>query len=154
MLPRIRPKQTPLEHMQAPSAPEPGVPRRRRQHTQARRNTVVAVACQPCQRRKHKCDGERPTCKPCLARNRSDCAYDSDGDQRRTSALKSRIETLSRQVQDLQDILTGIAVDPNSHQACATARQLADDGFLNTAQVAHTLRTQQHQPPGVADKWR
>ncbi|OJD37374.1 fungal specific transcription factor domain-containing protein [Diplodia corticola] len=139
MLPSIRPKQGPVDGVQAPPHPAAN---RRRQSAQAKRKTVVAVACQPCQRRKHKCDGERPTCTPCLARNRSDCAYDAEGDQRRTSALKGRIETLSRQVDDLKDIVTAIAVDPAPQRACETARQLAADGFLNTAQAAHALRAQ------------
>ncbi|KAB2580377.1 Nitrogen assimilation transcription factor [Lasiodiplodia theobromae] len=145
MLPSLQPKQqhgmqTPVNTPATDSSPG----RRRRLSGQPKRKTVVAVACQPCQRRKHKCDGERPTCTPCLARNRTDCAYDADGDQRRTSALKSRIETLSRQVEDLKDIITGIAVDPDPQRACATARQLAADGFQNTTQVAQDLRTHRH----------
>ncbi|KAH7057264.1 hypothetical protein B0J12DRAFT_697136 [Macrophomina phaseolina] len=122
--------------------PEPDLSRRRKS-THAKRSIITHVACQPCQRRKHKCDGQRPICTPCLARNRGDCAYDAAGDQRRTTALKTRIQDLSRQAEDLKTIVRGIAAAPDRDAAFATARLLAAEGFAQAADVANAFRLEQ-----------
>lgn len=126
-----------------------------------KRSKVTLVACQPCQQRKHKvrwdpprhrwrsgadvyaagqCDGARPVCSQCAARKRSDCAYDAAGDQRRTSALKQRIRDLETHARDLQDIVAGIGSATDKETATAMARQLADEDFRRTAEVAQALR--------------
>ncbi|KAF9640191.1 hypothetical protein BFW01_g11997 [Lasiodiplodia theobromae] len=71
---------------------------------------------------------------------RSDCAYDAAGDQRRTSALKQRIHNLERHTRDLQDIVASIGSATDKEAATAVARQLADEGFRRTAEVAQALR--------------
>lgn len=127
----------------------------------SKRSKVTLVACQPCQHRKHKvsrtqpdpvrdvelthlrddqCDGARPVCSQCRARKRPDCTYDAAGDQRRTSALKQRILELERQTRDLQDVVVGIGSATDKDAAIAIARQLADNGFQRTAEVAQALR--------------
>ncbi|KAF4313878.1 hypothetical protein GTA08_BOTSDO00387 [Botryosphaeria dothidea] len=105
-----------------------------------KRTNVTPVACQSCQQRKHKCDGTRPVCTPCLVKKRPGCAYDAAGDQRRTSALKQRIRHLETEVDDLKDIIMGIGSTADENAAVTLARQLATARFRATADVAHTLR--------------
>ncbi|KAK7721527.1 hypothetical protein SLS57_005207 [Botryosphaeria dothidea] len=105
-----------------------------------KRSNITPVACQPCQQRKHKCDGARPVCTPCVVKKRSDCTYDAAGDQRRTSSLKQRIRDLETQVDDLKDIITGIGCAGDSNAAAALAHQLAHARFRTTAEVVRSLR--------------
>ncbi|KAB2569056.1 Nitrogen assimilation transcription factor nit-4 [Lasiodiplodia theobromae] len=153
--PLLQPKQrstSPAEPSRGPAElGAPDLALNRRNAPQNKRKSVVAVACRPCQRRKHKCDGQRPTCTRCLTGNRTDCTYDADGDQRRTTALKSRIQSLSRQVDDLKDIVRGIAAAVDHDQAHATARQLADQAFLNTSEIAEAFRNATVHTSAISD---
>lgn len=74
-------------------------------------------------------------------KERPGCAYDAAGDQRRTSALKQRIRNLETEVDDLKDIIMGIGSTADENAAVTLARQLATARFRATADVAHTLRT-------------
>ncbi|KAH7012023.1 hypothetical protein B0J12DRAFT_706023 [Macrophomina phaseolina] len=105
-----------------------------------RRTHITPVACQPCQQRKHKCDGARPICTPCVARQRTDCFYNVAGDQRRTTSLKQRIRDLESQTQGLKDILAGISRANDHDAAIELAQQLVANDFRNTQEVSHTLR--------------
>ncbi|KAH7053501.1 hypothetical protein B0J12DRAFT_698679 [Macrophomina phaseolina] len=131
--------------------PEPGLSRRPKS-TQSKRSIITHVACQPCQRRKHKCDGQRPVCTSCLAKSRDDCAYDATGDQRRTTALKTRIQDLRRQAEDLKDIVRGIVAAPDHEAAFATARMLVAEGFTHTADIANAFRTEQANEESVSEQ--
>lgn len=84
-------------------------------------------------------------------RNRTDCTYDVDGDQRRTNALKSRIQTLSKEIEDLKDIIRGVASAADLDQARATVHQLADQSFLNTAEVADAFRAATFIAPAASE---
>ncbi|KAK7731441.1 hypothetical protein SLS57_001380 [Botryosphaeria dothidea] len=121
--------------------PEPALSRRQ-QPTQGKRNGITHIACRPCQRRKQKCDGRRPVCSPCRKKP-SDCLYDAESDQRRTTALKARIQDLNKETEDLKDIVKGIATAPNRDAALAAARTLAATGFRQTANVADAFRKEQ-----------
>ncbi|KAF4310461.1 hypothetical protein GTA08_BOTSDO13985 [Botryosphaeria dothidea] len=114
---------------------------RRRRPTQTKRGIITNVACQPCQRRKYKCDGQRLVCTPCLVRRRSDCVYDATADKRRTTALKARIQHLSKQAEDLEDIVRGIAAASDPGVAFATVRQLVAEGFAQAADTDGALAT-------------
>lgn len=90
-------------------------------------------------------------CTPCLARRRSDCVYDATADKRRTTALKARIQHLSKQAEDLEDIVRGIAAASDPGVAFATVRQLVAEGFAQAADVACTFR-QEHSGGGEEEE--
>lgn len=81
-------------------------------------------------------------CSPCRKKP-SDCLYDAESDQRRTTALKARIQDLNKETEDLKDIVKGIATAPNRDAALAAARTLAATGFRQTANVADAFRKEQ-----------
>lgn len=93
-------------------------------------------------------------CTPCLGKRRSDCVYDATADKRRTTALKARIQHLSKQAEDLEDIIRGIAAASDPGVAFATVRQLVAEGFAQAADVAGTFR-QEHSggEEGQASQW-
>ncbi|QDS74556.1 hypothetical protein FKW77_007915 [Venturia effusa] len=105
-----------------------------------RRTKVTAVACQPCQRRKSKCDGQRPICSACnTKRSESECHYDSAGDQRRTSSLKERIQAKEREVRDLKTIIRTICADPSTVDLVRERLVLND--FSHSCDIANLFRT-------------
>lgn len=62
-----------------------------------KRANCVRAACLPCQKRKAKCSGERPTCEACTARDLS-CSWDSTDGLTRTADLKRRIQEAEERV--------------------------------------------------------
>lgn len=152
-------------------ATTPGQPSK----TLPKRMQITAVACQPCQQRKSKvgcdtlqqaaqrdetdvnavqCDGIRPICSSCVAKRRTDCAYDAAGDQRRTAALKQRIRALEKQAVDLKAIISGICLSTDKDAAILVALQLQADEFRSLDQAASTLRIQGFEDGSVDQSYR
>ncbi|EON61493.1 hypothetical protein W97_00708 [Coniosporium apollinis CBS 100218] len=152
-------------------ATTPGQPSK----TLPKRMQITAVACQPCQQRKSKvgcdtlqqaarrdetdvsavqCDGIRPICSSCVAKRRTDCAYDAAGDQRRTAALKQRIRALEKQAVDLKAIISGICLSTDKDAAILVALQLQADQFRSLDQAASTLRIQGFEDGSVDQSYR
>ncbi|KAH7063237.1 hypothetical protein B0J12DRAFT_162875 [Macrophomina phaseolina] len=111
-----------------------------------KRTSITPVACQPCQQRKHKCDGARPVCSPCLMKKRNDCVYDAAGDCRRTSVLKQRIRDLTKLSEDLEEIIIGISAAADRDAAIAAAQQLVVDDFRGAADIANAFRRDEGDP--------
>ncbi|KAK1716020.1 uncharacterized protein BDZ83DRAFT_46730 [Colletotrichum acutatum] len=65
-----------------------------------RKRQQADIACNPCRRRKSRCDGLRPTCAACQKRS-SDCTY-----VQKREALQSSYE--SHEPQELLDILKSV----------------------------------------------
>lgn len=129
-----------------------------------KRAKVTAVACQPCQKRKSKvsrgqclheepfhgvdeysqCDGARPICTSCAQKGRTDCLYDSASDQRRTSALKQRIEGYQLENDALKDIIMSICSAYDNHNLEPTLRlvqqTLQQGDFSRVPELAEVLR--------------
>jgi len=63
----------------------------------------ISVACEVCRRRKAKCDGIRPNCGPCEARQ-FECRYATDPDATRMTTLKRRFETVSQEKRQLEEL--------------------------------------------------
>jgi len=49
----------------------------------------VSTACEECKRRRRKCDGQKPSCAPCLKRG-IECRYDEMGDRRRARVFTAQ----------------------------------------------------------------
>ncbi|KAF2401527.1 hypothetical protein EJ06DRAFT_394998 [Trichodelitschia bisporula] len=108
-----------------------------------KRNKVTAVACQPCQTRKSKCDGGRPVCSACVSKGRTDCVYDTASDQRRTVALKQRIE-------ELTTILESVLTQPTAEAVWRVMlEEFRTEGLKDTSTMAQKCRqmTQMTQMP-------
>ncbi|OCK83251.1 hypothetical protein K432DRAFT_189280 [Lepidopterella palustris CBS 459.81] len=107
-----------------------------------KRTQITAVACQPCQQRKSKCDGARPICSACIAKKRMDCAYDTAGDQRRTAALKQRIKELEKQIHDVKEMVRTICSAVDKNVAISIAQTLHMEDFRNVEEVRNLLKSQ------------
>ncbi|KAE9973306.1 hypothetical protein BLS_003645 [Venturia inaequalis] len=104
-----------------------------------KRAKVTAVACQPCQKRKSKCDGQRPICSACnTKRTETDCHYDSAGDQRRTTSLKERIDAGERENEDLKTIIETMCTDPSTVNLVRD--RLVLNNSVQTREIANVLR--------------
>ncbi|KAG5916903.1 hypothetical protein E4U53_004257 [Claviceps sorghi] len=57
--------------------------------------SVNLIACDPCRRKKAKCDGQRPVCDRC-SRGGSLCKYDADVGESRAAAMKKKYRALDR----------------------------------------------------------
>ncbi|THX47555.1 hypothetical protein D6D06_09565 [Aureobasidium pullulans] len=55
------------------------------------RGTPVKAACLACRKRKSKCNGDRPSCKLCIARA-TDCGYTVDAGLSQRQAMNQRLE--------------------------------------------------------------
>ncbi|KAF2428628.1 hypothetical protein EJ08DRAFT_662412 [Tothia fuscella] len=105
-----------------------------------KRVTVTQVACQSCQQRKSKCDGKRPTCTACANKGRTNCQYDVAGDQRRTTALKQRIDELKTETANLKDIITAICTSADRDALIQIVQTLPASDFRHSAEVAELCR--------------
>ncbi|GJE98222.1 C6 transcription factor domain-containing protein [Phanerochaete sordida] len=63
------------------------------------------TACLPCRRRKMRCDGGKPVCGPCVAKDRQeDCEYTGDiQGLTRTQLLEENISLLEARIRDLEN---------------------------------------------------
>ncbi|KAK3328166.1 hypothetical protein B0T19DRAFT_423831 [Cercophora scortea] len=67
----------------------------------SRRLKSVILACDICRRSKIRCDGARPRCAGCVARNKP-CWYEAEEGQSRHAGMKLRLEALEKLVGALQ----------------------------------------------------
>lgn len=104
-----------------------------------KRTQITAVACQPCQQRKSKCDGARPICSSCVTKKRTDCTYDTAGDQRRTAALKQRIKVLEKQIHEVKELVRVICSAADKDAAITIVQKLQLDDLRNLDQVCGML---------------
>ncbi|TLD05636.1 hypothetical protein E2P81_ATG10456 [Venturia nashicola] len=71
------------------------------------RRTLIESACTACQKRKSRCDGQRPTCSRCQAL-RTPCGYNAEEGESRWSALRRRNRTLERERDEARDVIAQI----------------------------------------------
>jgi len=71
-----------------------------------------------------------------------DCYYDTTSDQRRTSALKQKIDELARESSALKEIIGTICAAEDRNAAVGTASRLSLNGFQGVEAVAALLRSQ------------
>ncbi|THX83100.1 hypothetical protein D6D08_04675 [Aureobasidium pullulans] len=87
------------------------------------RRRKIAIACEPCRKRKVRCDGKQPTCSPCItSRKTYTCIYESSPQatqQRYIEELQNRITDLGGHVyvQASQDASSESMQQPDSGQS-------------------------------------
>ncbi|KAG8624453.1 hypothetical protein KVT40_007520 [Elsinoe batatas] len=77
------------------------------------KRTHTRVACNACRSRKHKCNGERPTCTGCLDRG-TKCVYDADLDTTRAGTLRRRFETLEAENKEMHHLVKSLRLSPQT----------------------------------------
>ncbi|TIA29914.1 hypothetical protein D6C78_09933 [Aureobasidium pullulans] len=100
----------------------------------------IAIACEPCRKRKVRCDGKQPTCSPCItSRKTYTCIYESSPQatqQRYIEELQNRITDLGGHVnvQASQDASSESMQQPDSGQSgIFTATASAHVGAISDA---------------------
>lgn len=124
-----------------PGAPTPpsGGPSR---PTYSKRGKITIVACVNCRRRKTKCDGQRPQCSQCKARDGTQCHYDMNEEQRRLTYLRENVEQLHEEKNSLENLIHNLRVS-SEEEAVEILRRLrhgTDPQTLSQSiQVGRTL---------------
>jgi hypothetical protein len=72
------------------------------EQARAKRRSVT-VACEPCRKRKSKCDATRPICSPCQ-RHDTHCVYETVGAETHSQALKRKNTELGFRIEALNEI--------------------------------------------------
>ncbi|KAK3359577.1 hypothetical protein B0T25DRAFT_102716 [Lasiosphaeria hispida] len=133
----------------------------------AKRLKAVTQACHTCRRYKARCDGVRPRCSGCVAKDKP-CGYDGEEGQSRQAAMKSRLEALEKLVGALQakppeeaerllhrirtvdDIISLPSSDGNDDSNIAALR----DGSAGTRSDSDELSTPFSVPATSSDSWQ
>ncbi|KAI5459475.1 hypothetical protein BGZ63DRAFT_466108 [Mariannaea sp. PMI_226] len=76
-----------------------------------RTRQVTAVACEPCRKKKAKCDGLRPACDRCV-HNGIRCCYSTGIGESRTVALKKQNAELKDELSQLKELLNLLRTRP------------------------------------------
>ncbi|KAM0697474.1 hypothetical protein Q7P36_002328 [Cladosporium allicinum] len=95
----------------APTAPNRSQRLPERPRDGKSKRTLIESACTACQKRKSRCDGQRPVCSRCRAL-RTDCGYNAEEGESRWSALRRKIRTLERERDEARDLLLQIQSRP------------------------------------------
>jgi len=109
-----------------PQAPGPGKP------TYSKRGKITIVACVPCRKRKTKCDGRRPQCSQCAARE-GPCHYDMSEEQRRLTYLRENVEHLAEEKNTLESLIWNLrnSTDTEAAEILRRLRNGTDPVTLN-----------------------
>ncbi|KAM0476572.1 hypothetical protein ACHAP7_006822 [Fusarium lateritium] len=110
----------------------PGSPRTT-PRIRAPRSKYVLRACQECQRRRAKCDGQRPSCSRCLARGLS-CIFSTNIDHR-GSAPRSHVSLLQTRIALLEQVLQLHEIDIDASIARLTAQKAKSEAGLSSPDV-------------------
>jgi hypothetical protein len=107
ILPAANRPQQPLEGDTPGASPPP--PPGPLKPTYAKRGKITIVACIYCRRRKTKCDGKRPVCSQCQARD-GRCFYDMNEEQRRLTYLRENVEHLVEEKTTLESLIYNLQI--------------------------------------------
>ncbi|PNY24320.1 Nitrogen assimilation transcription factor nit-4 [Tolypocladium capitatum] len=89
-----------------------------------------AFSCEPCRRRKVKCNGESPVCHRCAARN-DECIYKLNPTLSYTQRLEERIKELEDQLANAAKSPTSAPASSHSSPAAASAHDGPSQGRPN-----------------------
>ncbi|KAL4894870.1 fungal-specific transcription factor domain-containing protein [Aspergillus ambiguus] len=120
------------------------------------RRRKIALACEPCRRRKARCDGQKPICSACKARklNISECLYKTS-ENARSASNDEYLRTLHHRIRQLEEtcIKAGIAVPDFRGMDTARDSVVLDNGhndstvLLDEGVSSATLNAQPQQSP-------
>lgn len=80
---------------------------------QNRSRKIITTACNPCRRRKSRCDGGEPVCEVCVSyRTTESCSYDKQSDKRRLRTKQQAEQTTSR-LQKLEAVFHKLRTCPD-----------------------------------------
>jgi hypothetical protein len=126
--------------------------------TYSKRGKITIVACVPCRKRKTKCDGKRPHCTQCTARDGT-CHYDMSEEQRRLTYLRENVEHLADEKNTLASLIWNLrnSTDNEAAEILRRLRNGTDPATLNQhIQAGRSLaQVRSDLPPEVtgACKW-
>ncbi|KAG6009652.1 hypothetical protein E4U21_001716 [Claviceps maximensis] len=113
--------------------------------------SVNLIACDPCRRKKAKCDGQRPVCDRC-SRGGSYCKYDADVGESRSAAMKKKYRALNkdfhrltREVHQLRRFYGYIRAAPQE-EAYSIFLQIRASGGSSPIDVLDSLNRQERKP--------
>ena len=114
----------------APAGSSP--PRAPGKPTYSKRGKITIVACVPCRKRKTKCDGKRPQCSQCTARD-GPCHYDMSEEQRRLTYLRENVEHLAEEKNTLESLIWNLrnSTDTEAAEILRRLRNGTDPVTLN-----------------------
>jgi hypothetical protein len=144
-----------VSDLSPPPPPSPGPTKA----TYSKRGKITIVACVNCRRRKTKCDGKRPVCSQCLARD-GQCHYDMSEEQRRLTYLRENVEHLAGEKSTLESLIWNLRVG-SEDEAIEILRRLrsgTDPHILSQhVQAGRSLAQVKadgiHELPGLCKSW-
>ncbi|KAL1582856.1 hypothetical protein WHR41_08668 [Cladosporium halotolerans] len=93
------------------SAGQMGAPHRSQRSPERPRGkskrTLIESACTACQKRKSRCDGQRPSCSRCKALH-TDCEYNAEAGESRWSALRRKSNMLERERDEARELVAAL----------------------------------------------
>ncbi|WWC95840.1 hypothetical protein V866_002707 [Kwoniella sp. B9012] len=91
-----------------------------------KKRTNVGKACEPCRRRRCKCDGVRPSCTTCAV-YKDECYWEPREDYRKPLS-RQQVQALTTRVQDLERLLREHGLDPGTAGGGGAAGSEDDEG--------------------------
>ncbi|KAM0724075.1 hypothetical protein Q7P37_000255 [Cladosporium fusiforme] len=75
------------------------------------KRTLIESACAACQKRKSRCDGQRPACTRCKTLH-TNCEYNAEEGESRWSALRRKNRILERERDEARELVSAIRSRP------------------------------------------
>jgi hypothetical protein len=97
----------------------------------------VKSACLHCRRRKAKCSGERPVCRPCVYRD-LECQWQAPEGLTRSEGLKRELQSVTSRTDDLKMLIGGMRAGSDEEATTLLARLRLGDSL---EELAHTAKT-------------
>lgn len=77
-----------------------------------------------------QCDGVRPKCNTCQAKNLT-CVYDVAEDGKTTTQLRAHVRRLAKELDDMKSVVSLLAMAPDRAAAANWASELQKNGFAH-----------------------
>ncbi|KAK7178248.1 C6 transcription factor, partial [Paraphaeosphaeria sporulosa] len=94
------------------------------------RRQITQIACESCRKRKSKCNGARPKCNTCQAKNLS-CVYDVAESEKTTTQLRTHVRRLENELNDMKSIVSLLTLASDRNSAATWAIEVETNGFAH-----------------------